>query len=349
MILFRKQVLRLAKKDFPELLSEYLTSYLPNYKNVSKYTISSYCDTFRLFLKYCRDCKNISTEKLSFNRIDVSLINEFLQYLEDERGSSITTRNQRYMALRSFFKYVQAETPEYYLNFQKILNIPIKKSAKKSINYLTKSEIQILFNQPDTATVNGRRDLTLLCLMYDTGARVQEIIDLTPQDIRLDAPEFVRLTGKGRKTRDVPILKNTANNLKNYLSEHNLLELHKKCYPVFVNQKGDKITRFGVTYILDKYCKAAQEKHPSFPDNVTPHILRHTKAMHLLQAGVDLIYIRDILGHVSVATTQIYARADMTLKRRALETLGETNTPNIPIWLENQDLLSWLKSLGKKS
>ncbi len=337
----------LIKKDFPEFLSEYLTSYLPNYKNVSKNTISSYCDTFKLFLKYCRDQKGIPVEKISFSLINQDTIFDFLDHIENERLVSINTRNQRLMAIRSFFKYVQAESPENILLCKKILNIPSKKYGAKSINYLTKDEIELILKQPDIHSKNGRRDLALLSLMYDTGARVQEIIDLTPQDIRFDSPEFVRLFGKGRKTRDVPLLKNTAENLYMYLKENLLLDESAKCYPVFTNQNKHKLTRFGAMYILEKYCKKAQEENPLFNAHVTPHVLRHSKAMHLLQAGVDIIYIRDILGHVSIETTQIYAHADMSMKISALNTLGEVDAPALPVWLENKNLLEWLQNLGK--
>lgn len=337
----------LVKKDFPEFLSEYLTSYLPNYKNVSKNTIASYCDTFKLFLKYCRDQKGIPVEKISFKSVNQEIIFDFLEYIEKERLSCTNTRNQRLMALRSFFKYVQAESPENILLCKKVLNIPAKKHTTKSINYLTKDEIKLILKQPDVQSKHGRRDLALLSLMYDTGARVQKIIDLTPSDIRFESPEFVRLLGKGRKTRDVPLLKNTANNLHIYLKENHLLDESAKCYPVFTNRNKNKLTRFGVMYILDKYCKMAQEEDPLFKTHVTPHVLRHSKAMHMLQAGVDVIYIRDILGHVSIETTQIYAHADMSMKISALNTLGKTETPVLPIWLENKNLLEWLQNLGR--
>lgn len=182
--------------------------------------------------------------------------------------------------------------------------------------------------------------------MYDTGSRVQEIIDLTPSSIRLDKPYTIQIIGKGNKTRIVPLLEQQVKILKSYLDEHGLLKPHARLYPLFSNSHKEKLTRPGVTHILLKYAEKAREKNPAFiPDNLSCHSIRHSKAMHLLQAGVNLVYIRDILGHVSVQTTEIYARADSRQKREAIEKAYIEVTPKeVPIWENNNNLLSWLKS-----
>jgi len=185
--------------------------------------------------------------------------------------------------------------------------------------------------------------------MYDTGARVQEIIDLTPSLIRLDTPYTVKLHGKGNKTRIVPLMDAQVTFLRDYMSENNLLMPHAAQYPLFSNNRKEKLTRAGITHILSKYVlRAQQQKKTIINGAVTPHVIRHSKAMHLLQAGVNLVYIRDILGHVSVKTTEIYARTDSKKKREALESAySEVKPDNIPTWLINNNLLGWLKEFGR--
>ena len=202
---------------------------------------------------------------------------------------------------------------------------------------------------PDTSTKSGRRDLALLSLMYDTGARVQEIADLTPQCVRFEKPATIRLHGKGNKTRIVPMMEAQVSLLKRYMTEQNLLRSEEQPHPLFRNKCGVKLTRAGISYILDKYVSMARTIAPELvPDNISCHCLRHSKAMHLLQAGVNLVYIRDFLGHFSVQTTEVYAKADSRQKRQALEKAYVDVTPNTdPVWQENNDLLEWLISLGK--
>ena len=337
----------MKKANFSVLLSSFLSDYLPNKKNVSSNTISSYCDTFRLFLIYCRDEQRLSIEKLSIDDLSLDLIHNFLSWVEIDRKCSISTRNQRLAAIHAFFKYVQAERPQSLLLCQKILNIPSKRKSKPSIKYLTSNEIKLILEQPNTSNTRGRRDLIILSLLYDTGARVQELVDLSVRDIRLDYPTKVHLTGKGRKSRTVPIMKATTELLKKYLNEQGLLSAGKLDYPLFFNQQRNRLTRAGVTYILKKYVEQAASISPLITNDVTPHILRHSKAMHLLEAGVNIIYIRDLLGHVDVSSTEIYARASNEMKREALEKLTTIDVPSVPSWTTDSDLLSWLKDFGK--
>lgn len=333
--------------DFSKLLTTYLTEYLPSIQNVSKNTISSYCDAFRLFLKYYRDFLGFSIEKLSIKDVSCDSIHEFLNWLEVERNCSISTRNQRLAAIHAFFRYVQAEAPQNLLLCQKILDIPYKKKSNPVVKYLTSLDIKLILEQPDIRTPEGRRDLVLLSLLYDTGARVQELVDLSVRDIRLDHPAKVHLTGKGRKSRWVPILQATELLLSRYLNEQKLNSHDKLDSPLFCNRQGNRLTRAGISYILNKYAKQSAALSPHFPEGITPHIFRHSKAMHLLEAGVNLIYIRDILGHVDVSTTEVYARASAEMKRDALNKLAAVETPNVPSWTTDSDLMSWLKDFGK--
>lgn len=289
---------------------------------------------------------SISVNKLAIKDVTKQSVVNFLEWLQNERKNSNATRNLRLAAIHSFFKYIQYYAPENLYEYQNILSIKVKKKEKPAINYLTLDGIKLLLEQPDRKTHKGRRDLALLSLMYDTGARVQEIIDLTPSALHLDKPPTIRITGKGNKTRIIPLLEGQVRILKSYLSENNLIEPYAGSYPLFFNSRKDKLTRAGITYILLKYSdKARQKNHQLIPDKISCHVIRHSKAMHLLQAGVNLIYIRDILGHVSVETTEIYARADSKQKREAIEK-AYADVVNIedPVWQENKSLLSWLKS-----
>jgi integrase/recombinase XerD len=321
-------------------LTNYLTAYLPGRRGMSSNTIKSYRDTFCLLLTYSETVHRLPAEKLTIERIDKKFIEGFLDWLENERGNSISTRNQRLAAIHAFFKYLQYETPDFLLLSQQNMFIPTKKCTKPELCYLSCGEVKEMLSKPDRRTMKGRRDLLILSLLYDTGARVSELIDLTAGDVRLDDLPSVSLTGKGNKTRRVPLMSNTALILKQYLEENKLGLPSKKTQPIFMNVKNSKFTRVGITYILQKYAPAGHEK-------ITPHIIRHTKAMHLLQAGVNIVYIRDILGHADVSTTEIYARADTEMKRVALEKAYIPQTQNREaLWQANPQLMDWLKSLA---
>ncbi|MGG4551341.1 site-specific integrase [Paenibacillus humicus] len=331
--------------DFAKALSQYLSAYLPGQRNVSPNTISSYRDTFKLFLTYCKQ-SGLSIERLTFAQVDETLILAFLKWLEEERKNGISTRNQRLACVHAFFRYVQTEHPVGLVTYQKILAIPMKKAPKPTVNHLTPDALQLILAQPDLTTSGGRRDATLLSVLYDTGARVQELVDLRVRDVRLDPPPVLSLTGKGQKTRHVPLMSNTEAVLRQYMTENHLLQNGKQDRPLFCNRQRRKMTREGVAFILNKYVSLARTVSSAIPEKVTPHVLRHTKAMHLLQAGVNLIYIRDLLGHVDIATTEVYARADTELKRKALEqAYPNMVSEGLPQWNQDEDLINWLSSL----
>jgi len=335
--------------DFSYYLTGFLIKYLPGETGASKNTIASYRDTFILFLGFLKDIKGIPTDRLTLDLVTKDLVVEYLDWMENERHCSTATRNVRLAALHSFFQYLQYQNPDNLLEWQRILSIPVKKVEKKTINYLTLDGIKLLLEMPDQNMKTGRRDLALLTLMYDTGARVQEVIDLTPSQVRFDKPYTVKLIGKGNKARIVPLMEPTVQILKRYMKEQGLLELSANVYPLFFNKRKEKLTRAGVNYILAKYKDMARERDNALiPEVLTCHCLRHSKAMHLLQAGVNLVYIRDILGHCSVQITEVYAKADSKQKREAIEKAYTDVTPTEePIWQKNDDLLYWLKSFNK--
>ena len=337
--------------DFAWYLSLFLSKYLPGQRNLSVNTIASYRDTFKLFLIFCDEAKGLKPEKVTFNSVTQKTITDFLEWIERKRKCSIATRNQRLSAIHAFFRYVQKESPDNLFEIHRILKIPLKKKPKPMVPYLSSDELKILFEQPDLDLKQGRRDLVLLVLMYDTAARVQELVDLKIGDIRLSSPSVVALHGKGDKVRHVPITGKTKNHLATYLEEHKRYHwgIATEDTPVFFNQQHKKLSRWGVSYILKKYVEMAGKNTKfSIDIAVTPHVLRHSKAMGLLQAGVNLIYIRDFLGHSNVVTTEIYARADTEMKRKAIESAYTDLSPlEMPKWEENEDLMYWLQNLCK--
>jgi site-specific recombinase XerD len=220
----------------------------------------------------------------------------------------------------------------------------MKKTHSAPVAFLTAESVRLLLEQPDTATSSGRRDMVLLSLLYDTGARVQELVDLSMKDLRLEHPAKVRLYGKGRKTRDVPLMDNTVALLGNYLGELKSKGRTIGDEPLFCNRSGKRMTRAGVSYILKKYFVQTKQLMAGLPDSISPHTMRHSKAMHLLQAGINIFYIKDLLGHADISSTEIYAHADIEMKREALSTIEGSQVPSsIPAWAKDENLLTWLQ------
>jgi integrase/recombinase XerD len=331
--------------DFAVFLHRFLTSHLAGLRGCSPHTIASYRDTFKLLIGWFSDVRSIPPGKLTLDRIDADAITGFLNWLEAERHNSIATRNQRLAAVSSFYRWMQSQDPARMASCQDILAIPAKKQAQPGVNHLTAGQTRLLLAQPDRSTRQGRRDATLLAVLYDTAARVQELAGLTVRDIRLQPPALAVLTGKGRKTRHVPLGDNTAALLSAYLAEHGLDKPGHDDHPLFVSQHRSKLTRGGIAWIIGKY--QARAGDPALASaGLSPHVLRHSKAMHLCEAGIPLPYIRDILGHVDLATTEIYARASTQAKRKALEAAyTEIVTDDLPEWNQNPGLLNWLASL----
>ena len=329
--------------DFAICISSYLTKHLAGTRNLSSNTIKSYRDTFCLLLLFMKEM-NKKIDRICLVDIDADLVVRFLDWLEVNRGNSASTRNVRLAAIHAFFRYVQFQNPEMLLHCQRILAIPMKETEKRFVEYLPEQALRELLSLPDQTKKYGIRDTALLCLLYDSGARVQELIDLSLLDIRLETPATIRLYGKGRKVRVVPLMSQTATILQKYLNMWHLDAARKPDDPVFVNHQGKRLTRPGVTYILNKYM--AQVSWMEGKKGITPHIIRHSKAMHLLRADVDLHYIRDFLGYVQIETTEVYARADAEMKRKALETANlDLPAESQTSWQKDQSLLSWLQSL----
>ncbi|MDD3340552.1 MAG: tyrosine-type recombinase/integrase [Lachnospiraceae bacterium] len=257
-------------------LTAFLSDYLPIQKNVSRNIIKSYRDTFKLLLLFCGQEEEIPVERITMKKLSSELVIRFLNWLEADRKSSISTRNLRLTAIHSFFRYAQSESPESLYPYQKVLAIPVKKKRQAVVEHLSPEGIKILLEQPDRTTIKGRRDLTMLSLMYDSGARVQEIIDLTVKDFTSGSNPVLVLTGKGNKTRRVPIMKNTASLVEKYISENRIDMSHKADYPIFTNKQNTKLTKEGVAYVLNKYAVMAHESSNQVPEKVRCHMLRHS-------------------------------------------------------------------------
>lgn len=335
--------------DFSKSLTDYLGNYLPGERGVSANTIKAYKDTFVLFLRFMQSEKKKNANSLTLKDITQDVVIHFLDWLETGRGCGISTRNARLATLHSFFHYLQYRSPILLHEWQRILAIPMKKAEKPIRAHICLEGIKLLLEQPERETPSGLRDLVILSLLYDSGARVQELIDLSPSDISLNKPYSVKIRGKGNKKRLVPLMDAQVRILVAYMKMSRLIEPNEATSPLFSNSRMERFTRMGINNILQKYVNRVKSLNPNLlPEKITPHILRHSKAMHLLQAGVNIVYIRDFLGHSSIATTEVYARADTKLKREALEkahNLIPDKKTEQAIWLNDAGIMDWLKQI----
>jgi site-specific recombinase XerD len=336
--------------DFALYLNKYFLFYLPNVNGSTAMTIDSYRYSFILFLTFMEEEKIISADKVKISDLNYSSVADFLQWLQDKRNNSISTRNQRQAAINSFVKYLMYEFPEYLNEYQRILGIPVKKAPQKEISYLKTDGIKLFLNQIDIGTENGLRDYVILTLLYTTGIRVSEIINIRVKDVSLQVPYTLLVHGKGQKSRYVPLMKNIIPIIQKYLIKMRYDNDSKLNECLFKNHMKEQFTRQGVNYIVKKYTiKSRKVDQTLVPADFSPHKIRHTTAMGLVDSGVDLIYIRDLLGHVSVKTTEIYAKADAEKKRKAIEAASKEIVPEEDSqWDNNTSLKDWLKSFNRR-
>lgn len=334
--------------DFAYHLAKYFKMYMPGTLGLRKQSILSYKKGFYAFFRYMKSVKDLTPDKITIDSFSVELIMEFLDYLENN-GNSVSTRNHRLTVLRAFFKYVQLVDPEHVLLMQQLLSVKHKKSPKPVVNYLTINGIKCILGAPSSTTRHGYRDMMLIAVLYETGARVSEITGLTIGDIRFESPATAVLHGKLGKSRIVPLSDELAEKIRNYITKENLVGFEHRSKLLFVNRSGNMLTGAGVRYILKKYADSARKEHPALiPEKLSPHSLRHSKAMHLLQSGVDLIYIRDVLGHEHLKTTEIYAKTDSDKKRKAIEA-AYCDLPDdsgfAGDWSQDVGLMQWLDNI----
>jgi site-specific recombinase XerD len=332
-------------------LAKFFTDHLAGERAASPRTVASYRDVMKLLLTWFKDAEHIPPEKLLLADIDRARVLRFLDWLESERHCSAATRNQRLAVVKSFCRYTAVEQPDRLDQVTQVLAIRQKKTPAPDLGHLTGDEVKTLLAGPGTSSARALRDTVLLALAYDTAARVQELCDLDVADIRRSGPMTVTIRGKGSKIRYVPVMGPTAELVADYL-EH--LDPHPGLGagtgPLFHGPHHTRLTRSGVTKLLGRHVRAVRARDPGWAPGlpVTPHMLRRSRAMHLVQAGVNLIYIRDLLGHADVSTTEIYARADAETKRKAIENAYEPLTPEIlPDWTSDTSLIGWLDSLAR--
>ncbi len=304
-----------ASPTFAALLQGFFTDRLLRQMRASPNTVSGYRDAFRLLLRYATDRLEKAPSELTLEDIEPSLVIDFLDRLETERGNTTRTRNNRLAAIRSFFRHVSMNEPAHALCCQRILAIPQKRSQKKTIEFLRREEIEALVAAPDPATWLGRRDRTLLLVFVQTGLRVSELTSLRRDNVILGAGAHVRCEGKGRKRRCTPLRRDAVTALGAWLDEQHTVPED----PLFPSSRGGRISTDAVGRLVAKHAKAACSKCPSIAEkNVTPHVLRHSAAMALREQGADLSVIALWLGHESVETTQMYLHADTRMKEQAL-------------------------------
>jgi len=336
--------------DLGRPIVRFFQEYLPTLRGMSRHTIRSYRDGMILFLGFAMtDCRR-PIESLTIADITAERVARFLASLESERHNSITTRNARLAALHTFARFLIAETPEHMAALQQVLGIPFKRGARVApIEYLETTEIEALLAGIDRRTPVGRRDYAMFSLMFNTGARVQEIVDLRVRDVRLEPPHQVRFLGKGNKVRLCPIWPRTAQLLKELIQNQQANGQDPADQHVFLNGRGAPMTRFGVRYLLQKHVVDCAKVAPALAGKrIHPHSLRHTTAIHLLKAGVDFATISQWLGHASLNTTMRYARADIDLKRQALaQVFPEILAPpkGGAFVFRGDDITGWLRRL----
>jgi len=328
---------------FPGLLHAFFYERLVQQRNVSAHTVRSYRDTWRLFLRFVAARQKRATACLTLTELTAAEVAAFLQHSETERGVSIGTRNCRLAALRSFFHFVAEREPTAIAQCAEILHIPSKKSTRPAPCYLESSEIEAILAQPDRSCLEGQRDHALLSFLYNTGARIQEALDVCPAAIRFDTPLCVHLMGKGRKERICPLWPETVALLKALLKRQPRADDE----PLFVNRYGAPLGASGVRFKLAQYVEGAKRTAPTLSSKkVSPHRFRHATAVHLVAAGVDVTVIRSWLGHASLDTTNHYAQANLETKRKALETLiPSSKVTKPPRWRRDASVLDWLDSL----
>jgi site-specific recombinase XerD len=322
----------------------FLGDYLPHQRAFSTHTIRSYRDSLKLLLQFAAGPKRHVAD-LTVDDLMPEKIIAFLDGLEQHRGNDATTRNVRLSAIHSFFDYIGAGWPEHLDQARRVLAITFKRTDHRTIDYLEAEELRTLLEQIDRRTVWGRRDYALLALMFNTGARVQEVVALQTTDLRLTAPPSVKFFGKGRRERICPLWPETARLLQQHIADTGLDTQSDQT--LFRNHRGGPLTRFGARLILQRHVTKAATVLPTLKrKRIHPHSLRHSTAVHLLKSGVDLSTIAHWLGHTSINTTHKYVTIDLEAKRAAIAKAEPvTKSKRLPRWRTDNDLLTWLESL----
>lgn len=339
--LYGEGVHTMKMRSLAPYLQRFFTERLGAQLRASPNTVTSYRDTFRLLLRFAADRLRRSPTDLLVADIDADLVGLFLTDVETTRGNATRSRNTRLAAIRSFFNYVAVNEPQLLHHCQRVLAMPAKRHEKRAIDFLTRAEIEAVIAAPDLSTWHGRRDRALLALALQTGLRVSELINLSCADIMLDAGAHVRCMGKGRKERATPIRKDCVGILRAWMNERG----GEATDPLFVSNRDGRLSRDAVERLVHTHVNAAAKKCQTLSKKrVTPHVLRHSAAMQLLQNGVDRTVIALWLGHESVETTQMYIHADIQLKEKAMARTQPMKAP-LGRYRPDDKLLAFLEAL----
>jgi integrase/recombinase XerD len=327
------------------LVQTFFTEYLRRQRGASEHTVRAYRDALKLLFEFVAQHRGHDIAALELNDLDAEIIGHFLDHLESARSNSAATRNCRRAAIRSFFRHLVRNDLAHAQQYSQVLAIPAKKSRHRPATYLEAHDVRAIIDHPDRRTADGWRDYTLLLFLYNCGARVSEAAGVRWTDLQLAPSRQVRLLGKGKKERVLPLWRETADAL------HRLRNLTGTADPqhVFLNHHGQPLTRDGIAYILHKHASAVEQERPALAHkHITPHVLRHSCAVALLQSGTDVTVIRDYLGHASVATTGRYITTNLQMKREAMEAFWKQaglEPSHARPWKPKPDLLAFLQSL----
>jgi integrase/recombinase XerD len=317
----------------------YLTVYLPRIRALSPKTVESYRQSIAMYCMFLKEAARIAFTNLSFELVTRDSVMGFIQSLRS-RGRSASTCNLRLSSLKSFLKYCGDEDVGLTSVYSEVRRVPLMKATRRPVGHLSEAAVKALLAQPDPKTVKGMRNRMMLILLYDTGVRVQELVDLRVSDLQLQAKNpFIIVTGKGSKTRSVPLMDKTVSHLREYLKRFHAEDGAAR--PLFYSERSGephKLSTDAVAVILKTYGNIARRTCAEVPERVHPHLFRHTRAMDLYRAGMPLSYVAEFLGHVSVNTTDIYASADVGMLRKAVEKAGPESAEQSPVWKDEESL-----------
>lgn len=331
-----------SRQEFWKYVRNYLTVYLPRIRCLSPNTIDSYRQSIAIYCSFLKEQSKIEFSKVSFEHITRDSVKKFIQWLR-KRSCKVTTCNLRLSSLKSLLKYCADEDISLFSVYQELKKIPLMKVPKRQVKYMSKNAFKALLAQPDIKTVKGMRNRMIIILLYDTGTRVQELVDIKLSDLHLNAKNpFIIVTGKGNNYRSIPLMDKTVAHLKEYLKQfHNTISDDGINKPLFYSNRSGLphvLSTDAISVILKNYGNSARKTCSEVPDRIHPHLIRHTRAMHLYKAGMPLSYIAEFLGHVNVNTTEIYASADIEMLRNALEKSEPELVDEIPLWKDEKNL-----------
>lgn len=331
-----------SESQFWCYVRDYLTVYLPKIRGLSPKTADSYRQSIGLYCSFLKQKSAIAFSKVSFEHITREWVMNFLRWLREERNCKTTTRNLRLSSLKSFLKYCGETDITLYAVYQEVKKIPLTKTAQTPVGHLSDAAFKALLSQPDIRTVKGLRNRTIIMLLYDTATRVQELVDITIGDLHLQArTPFITVTGKGSKTRTIPLMEKTVAHLKEYLRRFHGDSLSATTRPLFYSNRSgvpQGLSTDAISVMLKNYGQAARKACSEVPERVHPHLIRHTRAMHLYRCGMPLSYIAQFLGHASISTTEIYASANIEMLRDAMEKADPKAAAELPTWKDEESL-----------